>query len=128
MSEPANSDDLYVVLGVEPSASQVEIRRAYLQQSRLTHPDKEGGSTEAFLALKFALLQFFQIHFDDVPTTRKGEVRERQAADTHRQRQRLRRAMWSSTLLHLQRSKQKPLLFFFFAYLTSLPAGVGRKM
>lgn len=54
MSEPANSDDLYVVLGVEPSASQVEIRRAYLQQSRLTHPDKEGGSTEAFLALKFA--------------------------------------------------------------------------
>lgn len=123
MSEPANSDDLYVVLGVEPSASQVEIRSAYLQQSRLTHPDKEGGSTEAFLALKFAL-----IHFDDVPTTRKGEVGERQAADTHRQRQRLRRAMWSSTLLHLQRSKQQAPPFFFFADLTSLPAGVGRKM
>ena len=38
---------LYDVLGVEPCASSVELRAAYRQKLRTTHPD-EGGYAESF--------------------------------------------------------------------------------
>lgn len=37
--------DYYAVLGVPPTASQEEIRKAYLRLSKIHHPDR-GGSTE----------------------------------------------------------------------------------
>ena len=40
-------EDYYKVLGVEESASQDEIRKAYRKLSLLHHPDKNPGNTEA---------------------------------------------------------------------------------
>merc|ERR1719162_2304204 len=37
----------YSALGLEAGAGQAEVRRAYLQRARETHPDK-GGSAETF--------------------------------------------------------------------------------
>ena len=39
--------DLYVVLGVEPTASQDEVKQAYRQIARKYHPDKNPGDDEA---------------------------------------------------------------------------------
>lgn len=38
----------YVELGIDENASLEEIKKAYRQKSKETHPDKEGGSDEAF--------------------------------------------------------------------------------
>lgn len=46
--------DLYGVLGVEPNASQDDIKRAGKQRRRETHPDA-GGDQEAFIAVGRAL-------------------------------------------------------------------------
>merc|ERR1712232_125159 len=48
IQEPAN---YYSVLGVEASASASEIRGAYLAKAKRAHPDKIGGSNEAFQQL-----------------------------------------------------------------------------
>ena len=52
----ATPPDHYCRLGIEgpDTASQADIRRAYIRLSRLHHPDKPTGSTEAFRALKDA--------------------------------------------------------------------------
>jgi len=39
--------NLYEVLGVPPTADEREIKRAYREKSKTTHPD-QGGSDEAF--------------------------------------------------------------------------------
>ncbi len=44
--------DLYEVLGVSKSASQDEIRKAYLKLAHKYHPDKTGGDKEAETKLK----------------------------------------------------------------------------
>lgn len=44
----------YTVLGVKENASQDELRKAYRKQSLKTHPDKAGGSKEAFILVKEA--------------------------------------------------------------------------
>jgi len=44
----------YKVLGVKPSASQLEVKSAYRKLARLRHPDVNGGSEKA--AEEFALL------------------------------------------------------------------------
>eukprot|EP00929_Paragymnodinium_shiwhaense_P114933 TRINITY_DN83497_c0_g1_i1.p1 TRINITY_DN83497_c0_g1~~TRINITY_DN83497_c0_g1_i1.p1 ORF type:complete len:310 (-),score=50.63 TRINITY_DN83497_c0_g1_i1:387-1316(-) len=43
--------EYYGVLGVEPDAAEAEIKQAYHRRSLKVHPDKAGGSTEAFQEL-----------------------------------------------------------------------------
>lgn len=44
----------YEILGVESDATDKQIKYAYRQQAQKTHPDKEGGSEEAFNEVKEA--------------------------------------------------------------------------
>ncbi|MDA3805525.1 DnaJ domain-containing protein [Clavibacter sp. CT19] len=53
MSVPSRDADAYAVLGVDPAASQEEIRRAYRRRVRAAHPDM-GGSADAFQAVRDA--------------------------------------------------------------------------
>ncbi|OUE09204.1 Chaperone protein DnaJ [Clavibacter michiganensis] len=53
MPVPSRDADAYAVLGVEPSASQDEIRRAYRRRVRAAHPDM-GGSADEFQAVRDA--------------------------------------------------------------------------
>ena len=48
----AQSTDLYEMLGVERTASQEQIRKAYLKLAHKYHPDKTGGDKEAEEKLK----------------------------------------------------------------------------
>lgn len=41
----ATQDDLYAILGVPPTATGAEIRRAYIALARQYHPDKNSGTT-----------------------------------------------------------------------------------
>jgi hypothetical protein len=45
---------LYEVLGVTPSASAAEVRRAYLELARQHHPDLDGGDADAMRAVNDA--------------------------------------------------------------------------
>ena len=45
--------DLYKVLGIERSANQNEIKKAYFQLARVHHPDK-GGDSETFKEIQRA--------------------------------------------------------------------------
>jgi hypothetical protein len=53
MPVPSRDADAYAVLGVEPSASQDEIRRAYRRRVRAAHPDM-GGSADEFQSVRDA--------------------------------------------------------------------------
>ena len=44
----------YETLGVEPNASQDELQKAYRRAAMKAHPDREGGSTEAFQQVEAA--------------------------------------------------------------------------
>lgn len=46
--------DPYEILGLDPSASSSEIKRAYRKQSLVLHPDKETGDEKAFMKLSKA--------------------------------------------------------------------------
>jgi curved DNA-binding protein CbpA len=48
MEENEQKKDLYAILGVKEDATKKEIKNAYKQRAKETHPDKEGGSEEAF--------------------------------------------------------------------------------
>lgn len=48
MPPELGADDLYAVLGVDSSVKADALRPAYLRACRDTHPDKQGGSEEAF--------------------------------------------------------------------------------
>lgn len=50
---PAENDSLWTVLGVEPTATVAEIKRAFRQRALETHPD-HGGDAAAFMALRQA--------------------------------------------------------------------------
>lgn len=47
MTAPARDRDPYEVLGVDPRASDREVRAAYLRLVKLHHPDHNGGSAES---------------------------------------------------------------------------------
>eukprot|EP00929_Paragymnodinium_shiwhaense_P090031 TRINITY_DN50263_c0_g1_i1.p1 TRINITY_DN50263_c0_g1~~TRINITY_DN50263_c0_g1_i1.p1 ORF type:complete len:286 (+),score=64.25 TRINITY_DN50263_c0_g1_i1:188-1045(+) len=53
---PPRERSHWEVLGLQPGADQSEVRRAYLQKARETHPDK-GGSPEEFRRVVVALEQ-----------------------------------------------------------------------
>ena len=42
------------ILGLDKGAGRAEVKRAYRRAAVLTHPDKEGGSHEAFCLVKKA--------------------------------------------------------------------------
>lgn len=46
--------DYYIILGVDPDATQEQIRSAYRRQARKLHPDHSGEGCEPFLALQEA--------------------------------------------------------------------------
>jgi curved DNA-binding protein CbpA len=46
--------DLYAVLGADKTASQDELKAAYRRAAMKAHPDREGGSDEAFKAVQQA--------------------------------------------------------------------------
>jgi DnaJ-class molecular chaperone len=46
--------NLYEILGVDKTATKEDIKKAYHKMAQETHPDKEGGSTEAFLQVSKA--------------------------------------------------------------------------
>jgi len=50
----AKSRGAYACIGVDPGASDAELARAYKAQALRLHPDRSGGSTEAFQALQAA--------------------------------------------------------------------------
>lgn len=58
MHKPLDDMDMYAVLGIERSASESRIRKAYRQAALRTHPDKLGGSLQAFhkVAIAFEIL------------------------------------------------------------------------
>lgn len=45
---------LYEILGIDPTASKEDVKKAYHKKAQETHPDKEGGSQEAFLEVSRA--------------------------------------------------------------------------
>lgn len=52
--------DHYKVLGIEASATEVEIKKAYRKMSLVHHPDK-GGDEAVFKEVSFSLfLRFFR--------------------------------------------------------------------
>lgn len=65
---PEGKDWAYAVLGLQKGATAADIRRAYLQRARETHPDK-GGSSEAFLETAKALEVLTDKAADSVPTS-----------------------------------------------------------
>jgi DnaJ-class molecular chaperone len=58
-------DDLYKELGVKKTATKAELKKAYRDRSKKTHPDK-GGNPADFLAVKDA----YEILTDDVKKLR----------------------------------------------------------
>ncbi len=47
MAHPRSDRDYYALLGVEPAASEDEIRRAYRRQALRWHPDRNAGDPQA---------------------------------------------------------------------------------
>lgn len=56
----------YEVLGISPDATNDEIEKAYKRAANKTHPDKAGGSEEAFRAVKAAYDELMGVLPDDI--------------------------------------------------------------
>jgi DnaJ-class molecular chaperone len=51
LEEKGMAKDYYVILGIDPDATQDEIRAAYRRRAKACHPDSSGEDSEPFLAL-----------------------------------------------------------------------------
>ena len=49
-----NVDEDYRVLGLKKTSSQEDLKKAFRQKARETHPDKVGGDGELFKKIKHA--------------------------------------------------------------------------
>lgn len=75
-------EDLYSTLGVDRDATQEDIQKAYRKAAQRTHPDKEGGSEEAFkqVAKAFDILGNTEKRKDYDETGSTGEPTPRSLA------------------------------------------------
>ncbi|MEY2472376.1 MAG: hypothetical protein QOK28_1705 [Actinomycetota bacterium] len=58
--------DAYAVLGLRPSASDAEIRDAYLRRSKELHPDRYAEATEADRARATRAMQELNVAYDEL--------------------------------------------------------------
>ncbi len=69
-------DDPYEILGVDRTASTEEVRRAYRERAKTTHPDVPGGSKEEFRKVQRALTTLAdpvkRKHYDNTGTDDDG--------------------------------------------------------
>jgi curved DNA-binding protein CbpA len=69
-------DDPYKILGVDRTASTEEVRRAYRERAKATHPDVPGGSKEEFRKVQRALTTLAdpkkREHYDNTGTDDDG--------------------------------------------------------
>jgi len=83
MRKDSDAIDLYRLLNIEPNASNTSVHKAYRRAALLVHPDKPGGSSEAFqsVARAFEVLS--------CPVSRSAYDRDhpppskRECSDTH---------------------------------------------
>ena len=95
------SGSAYAILGVDPGASPDEVRRAYRQRAKESHPDRHGGSDAAHvrwleIQLAYEILSDPERRArhdrgEDLGTERSKELLERRLAQLIRRKLRLRR-------------------------------------
>ncbi|MBX2810302.1 MAG: DnaJ domain-containing protein [Myxococcales bacterium] len=94
----------YITLGVSSNSSPNEIRRAYRQRARATHPDRPEGDHNAFLAVQAAYRALTEPELwsrsQGCPDLAMAiaEAEERQNARRQRRRRRLQRLYSSNHL------------------------------
>ena len=62
------SRDLYEVLGVEKSAEEAELRRAYRRLSLRVHPDRAAAEDVSTATEKFQVANIHIIHYSEIWT------------------------------------------------------------
>lgn len=55
MSKQSNEDDYYKILGVDPSASDEDIRKAYRKLALVFHPDKNPQGSDMFQKIRIGM-------------------------------------------------------------------------
>jgi molecular chaperone DnaJ len=74
------SKNYYVLLGIASDATQEEIKSAYREKAKRWHPDRSGGGSEPFLAIREA----YEVLCD--PGRRQAYDQERASQETDNQR------------------------------------------
>jgi curved DNA-binding protein CbpA len=82
--ESTEEENLYAILGLEPGASQEEIKSAYKRRAAETHPDKQHGLNDAFLKVSkaYTILSDMRsrLHYD-----KTGQAKEQNASNLRAQ-------------------------------------------